>query len=139
MFCEKKMRKLFVSMLAALMAVIWLSGCGSAVKVGAFKSLIYNNDEFQDAVNVTLDYFKNNFEGCTMSEIHYAGDDTVYKEAEYIGRAPEMVMVLETTFKTDGENRENGLEPNFEYKSYKWILTRDFREGMWEHKDHGYN
>ena len=39
--------------------------------------------------------------------------------------APEQVMVLVSTFTTDSENHENGLEPNNTYEDYKWILTRN--------------
>ena len=40
---------------------------------------------------------------------------------------------------TDGENHENGLEPNNTYEDYKWILTRNSSAELWEHKDHGYD
>ena len=129
------MKKLLCLVLA--LSILCLAGCGSAVKVGAFKSVIFNDDEFQEAVNELLAYFKN-FEGCTMTEINYAGDDAVRAEAEARGLPNEFVMVMESTFTTDGENHKNGLEPNYTYENYRWTFTRDFTGGPWSHADHGY-
>lgn len=120
------MKKLLCVILT--LSILCLAGCGSGVKVGSFSSLYFNSDEFQEAVNELLTYFKS-FEGCTLTEINYAGDDAVRAEAEARGLPNELVMVMESTFTTDGENHENGLEPNFTYENYRWIFTRDFVGG----------
>ena len=86
--------------LILVFSVLCMAGCGDAVKVGSFKSAIYNADEFQDAVNAVLEYFKG-FEGCTMKEIRYAGDDTVKAESEARGVPSDRIIVLESTFTTD--------------------------------------
>lgn len=129
------MKKLLCVILT--LSILCLAGCGDGVKVGSFSSLYFNSDEFQEAVNELLTYFKS-FEGCTLTEINYAGDDAVRAEAEARGLPNELVMVMESTFTTDGENHENGLEPNFTYENYRWIFTRDFVGGPWSHADHGY-
>lgn len=132
------MKKRLVVVLSLLLAVILLAGCGSAVKIGSFSSEYYNSDEFQAAVDEVMDYFKN-FEGCTMKEIKYAGDDVVKAEAEARGLSSDTVIVLESTFTTDGENHKNGLEPNYTYEHFQWILTRDSSlEPFWVVADHGY-
>ena len=127
-----------VIILAVLTAtVFYLAACGGMVTVGSFKSNIYTQEEFDEAVAVVQDYFKG-FEGCTMKEIKYAGDDATEQEAQAQGMDANQVIVLESTFETDGENHENGLEPNKTYEGYKWILTRPASGAAWEHKDHGY-
>ena len=78
------------------------------------------------------------FEGCTMKKIGYAGDAAVKAEADARGLAPEEVIVLTSTFETDGENHNNGLNPNYTYKDYTWTLTRHTSAGLWEVTDHGY-
>jgi hypothetical protein len=83
-----------------------------------------------------LDLFQ--FEGCTLKKIGYAGDAAVKSEAEARGLAPEEVIVLTSTFETDGENHNNGLNPNYTYKDYTWTLTRHTSAGLWEVTDHGY-
>ncbi len=130
------MKKTLICLILVL-SVLCMAGCGDAVKVGSFKSAIYNADEFQDAVNAVLEYF-NGFEGCTMKEIRYAGDDTVKAESEARGVPSDRIIVLESTFTTDSKNHENGLEPDFTYENYQWTFTRDFTGGPWNHLDHGY-
>ena len=131
------MRKLIIGMMLTI-AVLCLAACGgSSVKVGPFSSLIFDSGEYDDAVQEVFTYF-NSFEGCTMTEIGYAGDDAVRAEAEARGLAPEQVMVLTSTFTTDSEDHQNGLEPDHTYEDYKWILTRNTSAEPWNHEDHGY-
>jgi hypothetical protein len=101
------------------------------------ESEIFSNEDFDSAVGALEEYFES-FEGCTLKSVSYAGDDEVKAEAEYQGLDPELVMVLKSTFETDGEDHQNGLEPNHTYEDYKWIFTRQTTDGSWEHKDHGY-
>lgn len=130
------MKKKLIGIVLALM-LLCLAACGSAVTVGPFSSLYFNGDDYDAAVQEVFAYFSD-FEGCTMTEIGYAGDDAVKAEAELRGLAPEQVMVLTSTFTTDGEDHQNGFEPNHTYEDYKWILTRNTSAEPWNHEDHGY-
>ena len=96
-----------------------------------------NNDDYEAAVQEVMTYFSS-FEGCTLKKIGYAGDAAVKAEADARGLAPEEVIVLTSTFETDGENHNNGLNPNYTYEDYTWTLTRDTTAGLWEVTDHGY-
>ena len=114
------MKKLIIGVMLTI-AVLCLAACGgSSVKVGSFSSRYFNGDDYDNAVQEVFTYFSD-WEGCTMTEIGYAGDDAVKAEAEIRGLAPEQVMVLTSTFTTDGEDHQNGLEPNYTYEDYKWI------------------
>lgn len=131
------MKKLIIGVMLTI-AVLCLAACGgSSVKVGSFSSRYFNGDDYDNAVQEVFTYFSD-WEGCTMTEIGYAGDDAVKAEAEIRGLAPEQVMVLTSTFTTDGEDHQNGLEPNYTYEDYKWILTRNTTAEPWNHEDHGY-
>ena len=129
--------KKFIICVMLLVTVVCFAGCGSAIKVESFKSKYYDTEEYQAAVDEVMSYFTG-FEGCEMSEIRYAGDEAVKAEAETRGMECDHVMVLKCTFTTDGENHENGLEPDYTYEDYGWILTREFKDGMWTVEDHGY-
>ena len=120
-----------------LVVLLCLAGCGDAVSVGGFSSKYMNNDDYEAAVQEVMTYFRS-FEGCTMKKIGYAGDAAVKAEADARGLAPEEVIVLTSTFETDGENHNNGLNPNYTYEDYTWTLTRDTTAGLWEVTDHGY-
>ena len=120
-----------------LVVLLGLAGCGDAVSVGGFSSKYMNNDDYEAAVQEVMTYFSS-FEGCTMKKIGYAGDAAVKAEADARGLAPEEVIVLTSTFETDGENHNNGLNPNYTYEDYTWTLTRDTTAGIWEVTDHGY-
>lgn len=129
--------KKFITVMLVLAFALCIAGCGNTVSVGAFSSKYFNNEDYDAAVNTVLEYFKG-FEGCTMKKIGYAGDKAVKAEADSRGLAPEQVIVLTSTFTTDGENHENGLEPKHTYEDYRWILTRASSFELWEHQDHGY-
>ena len=130
------MKKTMICLILAA-AFTGLLGCGVAMAAVAPESAIFNGNECEAAEVEVSRYFRE-FEGCTMKEIHYAGDEAVKAEAEYLGMEPDQVIVLESTFTTDGENHENGLEPDFTYNNYRWILTRETRGSRWQHRDHGY-
>ena len=100
------------------------------------KSDIHTQEEYQEAAWAALDYF-DNFKGCYMSEIKYAGDDETKAEAEAQGLDPKDIIVLDSTFETDERGGDGSLEPNTTYEHYKWIIVRD-NSGNWVHKDHGY-
>lgn len=114
-----------ITVLVLLLALMLsLSGCGDSVSVGAFSSKYFNNDAYDAAVQELMTHF-DSLGGCTPKKIGYAGDKTVKEEAEARGLAPERIIVLTSTFETDGTSREDGLESNKTYEDYQWILTRE--------------
>ena len=130
------MKKLAL-ILSVLALVFSIAGCSDAVKVGGFSSMILDSEDYDAAVEEVQLAFQE-FEGCKMKEIGYAGDQAVKDEAEVRGLAPEQVIVLKSTFTTDKEDHHNGLEPDYTYEDYLWILTRNTSAEPWEVIDHGY-
>ena len=129
--------KRIAAFIVLLVVLLGLAGCGDAVSVGGFSSKYMNSDDYEAAVQEMMTYF-NSFEGCTLKKVGYAGDAVVKAEADARGLAPEEVIVLTSTFETDGENHNNGLNPNYTYEDYTWTLTPDTSAGLWEVTDHGY-
>ena len=130
------MKKTMICLVLAA-AFTGLLGCGAAMTALSSGSSIYSGKECE-AAEIEVERFFQNFDGCTMEEIHYAGDEAVRAEAESLGMEPDQVIVLESRFTTDGENHKNGLEPDCTYNNYRWVLTRESCESRWQHKDHGY-
>ena len=116
------MKKL-VLVFVLLALVFSLAGCGDSVSVGGFSSKYLDGDEYDAAVQELMTHFKD-LSGCTLKKVGYAGDKEVKAEAEARGLATEQIIVLTSTFETDGTSRDDGLEPNKTYEDYRWVLTR---------------
>lgn len=131
------MRKILVTLIM-IVSLVTLVACSGMTTVKPIKSKIFTDEDYQAAVEALQTYFSE-WEGCTMKEISYAGDDVVYAEAEIRGASPDCLIVLTSTFVTDGEDHQNGLEPNYTYEDFTWTFERaDFTSKIWDHKDHGY-
>ena len=114
-----------ITVLVVLLALMLsLSACGDSVSVGGFSSKYFNSDAYDAAVQELMTHFSS-LSGCTLKKVGYAGDKVVKAEADARGLAPERIIVLTSTFETDGTSRDDGLEPNKTYEDYQWILTRE--------------
>lgn len=131
--------KKIIAIVLLLAALFSLAACGDAVSIGAFSSVYFNSDDYDAAVQEVMTAFKE-YEGCTLKEIGYAGDEAVKAEAESRGLAPEQIIVLKSTFTTDDKDHGLVFEPNQTYKDYLWILTRSTSDDpFWTVADRGYN
>ena len=134
------MKKL-IALVLALVCVIGLVACGGNVKnvkITDYSSEIYSDAEIENAIDVVINYFEKNFEGCTLTEITYLGDDKLDDWQEFAERNnADDVMVLVSSFNVDASGGDGSLNPNSTYTNWKWILVRT-NGGKWEHVDHGY-
>ena len=134
------MKKL-IALVLALVCVIGLVACGGNVKnvkITDYSSEIYSDAEIENAINVAINYFEKNFEGCTLTEITYLGDDELDNWQEFAERNnADDVMVLVSSFNVGASGGDGSLNPNSTYTNWKWILVRT-NGGKWEHVDHGY-
>lgn len=125
----------------ALLCVMSLVGCGGNaknVKITEYTSEKYSNDEIKDAIDIAIDYFTKEFEGCTLTEITYLGDDENDDWQEFADRNNATdVIVLVSSFDVDASGGDGSLNPNSTYTNWKWILVRT-DGGKWKHVDHGY-
>ena len=134
------MKKL-IALMMALLCVMSLVGCGGNaknVKTTEYTSEKYSDDEIKDAIDVAIDYFTKEFEGCTLTEITYLGDDENDDWQEFADRNNATdVIVLVSSFDVDASGGDGSLNPNSTYTNWKWILVRT-DGGKWKHVDHGY-
>lgn len=132
--------KLLFSSLIIIVCIILCScvqGNISQVTVTPVDSEVYTQADIDAAIEVTLDYFKKEFTGCTLKEIHYAGDD--YLEHEYApqtyGDYDELIALL-STYHVDS-SYDGILEAGSTVSDWSWLLCRK-NGGQWFHVDHGY-
>ena len=134
------MKKL-IAVALALVCVFNLAACGGNVnhaKITDYTSEIYTDAEIERAIDVAIRYFRKNFEGCTLTEITYLGDDQLDGWQEFAERNhADDVIVLVSTFDVGASGGDGSLNPNSTYTNWKWILART-NGGTWEHIDHGY-
>ncbi len=129
-------------LLLLLTFLLTLCACGGDVSKVSIsipsESDLYTTKEIEDAIDVTLDYFKKEFKGCTLTELSYAGDETSKDFAEWAQRIDgDEVIVLVSSFDVDASGGDGSLNPNSTYTKWMWILARE-EGGKWQHVDHGY-
>lgn len=125
----------------ALVLTLSLTACGgdvSEVGILEVESEIYTFAEIGDGIDEVLDYFKKSFDGCTLRELQYIGDEKNNDYLDFAARnGADEVLVFTSTFDVDESGGDGSLNPNDTYRNWKWILVRT-NGGEWEHVDHGY-
>lgn len=121
--------------------VLCLCSCGgdvSKVKTHKVNSEIYSQEDIVSAIEVIKKDFKSEFSGCTLTEIHYAGDEVLkdYKDFAERNDADEVIVLL-SSFDVDSFGGDGSLEPDSTYNDWNWILVRT-HNGQWQQVDHGY-
>ena len=133
--------KRFIALVLAIICILVLVSCGGNVKnvkITDYSSEIYSDAEIKSAIEVAIDYFKKNFEGCTLTEITYLGDEKNNDWQDFAERNNATdVIVLVSSFEVGASGGDGSLNPNSTYNNWKWILVKN-NNGKWEHVDHGY-
>ena len=134
------MKKIVCAMLCILL-VFSLSACGgnvNEVNTHNVESEIYSEEDIASAIDTIKKEFKSNWNGCTLTEIYYAGDDSSKDHQDWADRNnADEVIVLLSSFDVDSAGGDGSLNPNSTYNDWKWILVRT-NGGQWQHVDHGY-
>lgn len=113
-------------------------GEASQVSIVPVESGIYSEEDIQAAADTVIQYFQREFEGCTLTELRYAGDEAAGQFAEWAEQyqADEAIVLL-SAFDVDASGGDGSLNPNSTYEGWQWILGRN-AGGEWEHFTHGY-
>lgn len=118
-----------------------LSACGGSVKnlnIIEVQSDYYSSNEINSAIETIVKEFDKKWDGCTLNEIYYAGDDVSIGYQEWADRnGADEVIVLMSSFEVDSSGGDGTLNPNSTYDGWIWILIRN-TDGPWRHVDHGY-
>ena len=132
-----KKRIVVVSLLLCLL----LTACGGG-KVRTMPAIgpseLYTDREIGKAMDIVADYFKKEFDGCTLIRLEY--DEAAVRD-ELMGWADQyeegQAIVLLSDFDVDSSGGDGSLNPNDTYRNWKWILTRT-GAGEWQLRTWGY-
>lgn len=132
-------KKLSLIIIMALLTAI-LCSCGgntNNVKKEIGPSEIYTSKEIDSAMNVVIDNFDKEFEGCTLLEIYYDEEKAAMMAKEYEDRWDAQIIVLYSSFDVDSSGGDGSFNPNSTYYGWSWILSRT-DNGKWTLRDWGY-
>ena len=140
----KTLKPTILLLLSAIMLFIFCScadirfGDVNCVEVIEIESQAYTQAEINSAVKTAKNYFKQNFNGCKLLTIGYAGDDS-YEEAKEWAQTYEAdkAIILISDFEVDSSGGDGSLEPNSTYTDWEWVLVKN-GNGIWKHATHGY-
>lgn len=131
--------RLWVIVLA--LGMLMLSACGGNVremKTYQVDSAIYSQEEIAAAVETIRNEFRMEWDGCTLTELYYAGDTVSQAHQQWADRnGADEVLVLLSSFDVDASGGDGSLNPDSTYANWMWILVRS-GNGPWQHVDHGY-
>ena len=119
--------------------LLTLCACGdvSHAATHEVESGLYTQSDINSAINVTKRQFRRSWNGCTLTEIYYAGDEVSEKHQKWADRnGLDEVIVLISSFEVDSTGGNGSLNPDSTYKNWMWILGRS-KGGQWQPLDHG--
>jgi hypothetical protein len=118
------MKKLLIILICVGMTFS-LCACGGDVKnvnVVDAESEIYTSADIKSAIETIKKEFDIAWNGCTLTEIYYAGDEKSKGHQEWAERYDaDEVLVLLSSFDVDGSGGDGSLNPNSTYDHWMWI------------------
>jgi len=137
------MRKILIIILCGFI-ILSTTGCKTSggnisnVKIKDVESTKYSKEDIYAAIDTIIKEFEKDWDGCTLKEIYYAGDETSSNHQDWAKRNNKKeTIVLLSTFEVDSSGGDQSLNPNETYNNWNWILVRNKGEN-WIHVDHGY-
>ncbi len=106
----------------------------SAVIIHQTPSEMFTQEEIASATDEVMEYFCEEFEGCMLREIHYAGDERSALESKNFGSE---TLVLLSSFDALMPGDDSGMSKDTAYDGWSWILARN-EEGGWDIVTYGY-
>ena len=136
----KKIICFFTCVVFTLSMVSCFGGDVKNVEIIKRPSDIYSQEDIDSAIDVIVDEFDKDWDGCKLNKIGYAGDDAIDENKDYLkgkldGKDADEVIVLTSDFYVDSTGGDGSLNQDFTYKHWKWILVRE-KGGEWTHVDH---
>ncbi len=106
----------------------------SQVETSDVDSQLFSSEDIDSAMKTIIKEFEENWKGCKLTRLWYAGDETSIQESE---ERDVQTIVLLSDFETSKPPAESALNENHTYTNWNWILIRS-SDGKWVHIDHGY-
>ena len=135
------MKKIKV-LLSLVLCLVLLTACGGGdvrrVQCNAGPSKVYAELEIRKAMDTVADYFKKEFDGCTLIRLEYDESRVEAAQAEWAAQyGADQAIVLLSEFAVDSSGGDGSLNPDSIYRNWKWVLVRN-GGGAWELKTWGY-
>ena len=140
------MNKIFKVIIVIMSTVMLLSACSGSplefeedVQINIEHSSLYENFEIKSAIDIVIDYFDANFEGCTLTNISYEEELCMKEKDEWAYQYEEEdIIILTSTFDVDENGGDGSFDPNSTYSNWLWILTRSDSDEEWTLQTWGY-
>ncbi len=132
--------KKIITIFLLITIVFSFAGCGKKhieTVIRNVESEIYTQEEINSAIDTIQKELKEDWNGCTLTEIYYAGDEISGKEASYRNAEEGEIMVLLSSMYVARNGGDGSLNTDFTYENWMWILVKS-DSGEWIHIDHGY-
>jgi hypothetical protein len=121
----------FFKMVSILLCLVACVGNISNVESPAVDSQVYSQEEIEQAMQVIEKEFKQNWSGCTLKELYYAGDTMCLEYSEVAGSfESDEILVLLSSFDDDASGKDGSLNLDSTYTTWKWILARRQNEDL---------
>lgn len=129
---------IFIIVIIAKLFLLNNGGDVSSVKRTVKISEIYSEQDINDAMDIVVNYFQNNFEGCTLTDLWYEESASVLVSEDWAKQynADESIILF-SSFDADSSGGDGGFNPDDTYSNWQWILIRD-KSSIWELKEWGY-
>lgn len=104
-------------------------------------SALYGDETIGKAFDAVEQKFSEGFAGCTLLELRYDAEvENKYADEtmRYWQEHGQELMILESSFRTDGSVAGSGFDPNHTYTGWQWRLVRTQDDKGWEVVDWGY-
>lgn len=96
----------------------------------------YTDSDIEEAIQTIKDYFEENFGGCTLTQLEYAGDYES-RRCEWVKRDDtDEVIVFLSSFDVDASGGDGSFEADDTYENWSWTLVRS-KGGTWECASYG--
>jgi len=132
-------------LLLLVILTITLCACGEleveeGVQINIEHSNLYDKSEIQSAIDICVDYFNENFEGCMLTDILYEEELCRKQKDKWMTQYnADDAIILTSTFDVDENGGDGSFNPNQTYTDWLWILTRsDSNGGEWTLQTWGY-
>ena len=137
----KQIRRVVATMMTVMVLLLGLCACGGNVKnveTHEVESELYTQEDIDAAIDTIKKEFRENWKGCSLTEIYYAGDELTKAHQDWTDRYDaDEVIVLLSSFDVAIFGADKSLNAGDIYDDWNWILVRK-DGGEWEHVDHGY-
>lgn len=138
----KRAIKRTIMMLTFMM--LFFCACGEleieeGVQINIEQSSLYDKSEIRLAIDIVIDYFDTNFEGCTLTDISYEEELCMKEKDKWAYQYEEEdAIILTSTFDVDENGGDGSFNQNTTYSDWLWILTRSDSNEEWTLQTWGY-